>query len=80
MVGESSEYRNVEDQFQCKVCEVNRLSKRLLMKHNKENHLKYLACEHCGKMFREVWMLEVHLKLHNNVKTIKCNFCSKLFV
>ena len=53
------------------MCKVNLLSKGLCKKHNKENHLKYLACEHCGEKFKEVWMLEVHLKLHKHVKTIE---------
>ena len=60
--------------------QLNPLSNRgLLKKHIKENHSKYIACEHCGKMFKEVWMLEINFNLHKTVETIKCNICSKLF-
>ena len=49
-------------------------SKWLLKKHNKGNHLKYLACEHRGERFKEVQMVEVHINLHNSVQTIVVNF------
>ena len=42
-----------------------------MKKHNKDNHLKSLACGNCGERFKEVWMLEVHLNLHKNVETIE---------
>ena len=67
------------EQFQCTVCEVKLSSKGLLKKHKKENHGKEHECKHCDETFKEVWMLEVHLKLPKDVEKFKCETCSKIF-
>ena len=41
---------------------MNPSNKGLLKELIKETNLKNLACEYCGKRFKEVWMSEVHLK------------------
>ena len=73
------ESKKKENQFQCTLCSVNFSDKGLLKKHGKENHGKNVDCKQCDKKFKEVWMLESHMKSHENVETFQCDVCNKDF-
>jgi ParB-like chromosome segregation protein Spo0J len=63
------ESKNDEDDLECEVCKLKLSSKAMLKQHKQENHGKDIECKHCDTKFKELWKLEVHLKLHKDVES-----------
>lgn len=53
-----------------------------LKRHNQEWHNENATkqCQVCGKIFRSVRGLELHLKIHNDEKPFECPYCGKRFL
>lgn len=53
-----------------------------LKRHNQEWHNEDATkqCQICGKIFRSVRGLELHLKIHNDEKPFECQYCGKRFL
>ena len=68
-----------EIKYQCKECKNDFKNKTLLKNHIAKNHKRKYKCTQCGEIFDESWQLEVHLKLHEEIKTFDCEFCGKKF-
>ena len=71
--------KECEDESQCDLCEIKFSSKGLLKQHKREIHGRDLECKYCDEKFKQVWMLEVHLKLHKDAEDFECNVCKKTF-
>jgi uncharacterized Zn-finger protein len=43
------------------------------------NEVKEHKCEHCGKGFNKIYLLQQHLNVHTGMKPFKCTACPKTF-
>ena len=48
--------------------------------HIKENHTLNKKCRKCDDVFEENWLLENHMKTHDDAERFKCNVCDKTFL
>ncbi|XP_044727330.1 zinc finger protein OZF-like isoform X1 [Chrysoperla carnea] len=68
--------------LQCSRCDKSFNDKQELKCHNKEEHVtleKYVTCHICGKSVTKK-NIKVHLVIHEERNTIKCDVCSKTFL
>ena len=70
---------NIEEGSLCDLCEIRFPSKGLLKQHKREIHGEDLECKYCDEKFKQVWMLEVHLKEHTEAEIFECDICKKIF-
>ena len=68
-----------EQIFKCCDCEESFKSKGVLKSHRNEKHKSGLFCSECGEAFEKHWMLELHLKSHENIDSYDCEVCKKKF-
>ncbi|XP_070497897.1 zinc finger protein 429-like [Chironomus tepperi] len=72
-------FHATEKQFQCKICDKQFKSKKLLSTHEKI-HNKQFKCEICDKMFKVNSELNSHKKtIHENPGSFECEICGKKF-
>lgn len=71
----------IADNFQCKLCEHETLSRELILQHVNTNHLHIstFLCHICGKSFMNEVRLKVHIMTHRETKSFLCQICSKAF-
>ena len=76
---EKCDLKKANKKFDCISCEESFSNKSSMKKHNAEHHGKIVKCEQCNESFKELWMLEIHLKSHPNKEMFECEMCQKTF-
>ena len=68
--------------FKCKTCDKTFTLKLKLLEHRNRVHIEgkqdvesHLLCEICGKWLATASTLQVHLMIHNNIKSFQCSIC-----
>lgn len=66
--------RPITTQFNCDFCGKSKKSKEILRKHIRNVHTnKPTACKVCGKVFRNISLVQAHMLYHKDEKRI--HFC-----
>lgn len=67
--------------FLCEVCDKMFATRKSVYLHSRDVHLKNYKCGHdgCGKAFGSNRDLQDHLTVHTQIRSEKCNVCSKTF-
>jgi KRAB domain-containing zinc finger protein len=73
---------SLPDDFECVKCDKVFKSRYDLLIHNRQVHKKkkVVSCEHCGRFFIKLRMLEIHQKSFAcSVNHSKCHLCERVF-
>ena len=65
--------------FECFECGVLTKSLKILKSHRKSHNNKVYNCEHCLRSFSKTEDLNLHLRVHEDLKIFDCKSCSVLF-
>ena len=79
----TSNETNLIKKYYCNLCSKQFLSISALKLHKRfiHEHRLFFACTYkdCGKIFRNKYRLETHLRKHQGIKLYKCEICEKSF-
>lgn len=67
------------DIYECFECGIFTKSLTILKSHKKSHNNKIYNCEHCLKSFSKTEDLNLHLRVHDNLKVFECKACSLQF-
>jgi uncharacterized Zn-finger protein len=75
--------KNIIKKYICNICNKQFLSISALKLHQRfvHEHQLIFTCTYngCGKIFRNKYRLETHLRKHQGIKLFKCEICEKSF-
>lgn len=66
--------------FQCEQCKKGFVTKLALDVHMFTHKKKSFPCDHCGKMFDNIWTKKSHEALHTQGKNHVCEVCGEKFL
>lgn len=74
-------HQNKPFPFKCEHCTAKFQKKGSLIKHTNTTHLDIsaLTCPTCGKIFKDISNLTVHVTLHSEIREFKCQKCPSTF-
>lgn len=67
-------------QFQCGECDKGFVTKLALEVHMFTHKKKNFPCDHCGKLFDNIWTKKSHETLHTQNKNHVCEICGEKFL
>lgn len=67
-------------QFHCELCKKGFVTKLALDVHMFTHKKKSFPCDHCGKLFDNIWTKKSHETLHTNEKDYVCEVCGDKFL